>query len=118
MAAEGLPGGPPRSSTTTILFTGMVGSTALRDRLGDERADELRRVHDDLLTIRIEANGGEVLKGQGDGLVAAFPSASDALGAAVEMQQAVAAQNRRSSAVVETSIRIGLSVGDVAWAGR
>jgi class 3 adenylate cyclase len=116
--AGGLAGDPPRSSTATILFSELVGSTAWRARLGEERADELRRVHDDLLTIRIEANGGEVLKGQGDGLVAAFPSASDALGAAVEMQQAVAAQNRRSSAVVETSIRIGLSVGDVAWDGR
>jgi class 3 adenylate cyclase len=116
--AGGVGGDPTRSSTATILFSELVGSTALRVRLGEERADELRRVHDDLLTIRIEANGGEVLKGQGDGLVAAFPSASDALGAAVEMQQAIAAENRRSNALAEISIRIGLSVGDVAWEGR
>ena len=106
---------PARSTTATILFTDMVGSTALRVRLGEERADELRRVHDDLLTTRIEANCGQVLKGQGDGVVAAFPAASDGVRAAVEMQQAVADHNRRPDALAELAIRIGLSVGDVSW---
>ena len=35
----------------------MVGSTSLRVRLGEEQADELRRIHDDLLTACVEANG-------------------------------------------------------------
>jgi tetratricopeptide (TPR) repeat protein len=95
----------------------MVGAARLRARVGEERADELRRVHDDLLTIRADANGGKVLKSQGDGLVAAFPSAADALSAAVEMEQAVEAHNRRSAALAEVSLRIGLSVGDVTWDG-
>jgi class 3 adenylate cyclase len=95
----------------------MVGSTSLRVRLGEERADQLRRVHDELLTARVEANGGQVLKGQGDGLVAAFPAASDGLRAAVEIQQAIADHNRRPDALAEIAIRIGLSVGDVSWEG-
>jgi len=98
-----------------VLFTDMVGSTSLRVRLGEERADQLRKIHDDLLTNRIAANGGQVLKGQGDGLVAAFPAASDALRAAVEMQRAVEAHNQRPDALAEIAIRIGLSVGDVSW---
>jgi len=93
----------------------MVGSTSLRVRLGEERADELRRVHDGLLSARVEANGGQVLKGQGDGLVAAFPAASDGLRAAIEMQEAIAAHNSRPEALAEIAIRIGLSVGDVSW---
>jgi class 3 adenylate cyclase len=95
----------------------MVGSTSLRVRLGEERADELRRVHDALLAARVEANGGQVLKGQGDGLVAAFPAASDGLRAAIEMQQAIATHNRRPEALAEIAIRIGVSVGDVSWEG-
>jgi len=106
---------PARSTTATVLFTDMVGSTSLRVRLGEERADQLRKIHDDLLTNRIAANGGQVLKGQGDGLVAAFPAASDALRAAVEMQRAVEAHNQRPDALAEIAIRIGLSVGDVSW---
>jgi class 3 adenylate cyclase len=106
---------PPRSTTATILVTDMVGSTALRARLGEERADALRRIHDALLAGRVEANGGQVVKGQGDGLVAAFPAASDGLRAAVEIQQAVAAYNRRPDALAAFAIRVGLSVGDVTW---
>jgi class 3 adenylate cyclase len=107
--------GAARSTTATILVSDMVGSTSLRVRLGEERADELRRVHDELLTARIDANGGQVLKGQGDGLVAAFPAASDGVRAAIEIQQAIAAHNRRPEALAEIAIRIGLSVGDVSW---
>ncbi|HMC07712.1 MAG TPA: hypothetical protein VKL22_00105 [Actinomycetota bacterium] len=32
-------------SIATIVFTDMVGSTALRARLGEEQADRLRRIH-------------------------------------------------------------------------
>jgi class 3 adenylate cyclase len=105
----------PRSSTATILFTGLMGAEALRARLGEEQAGELRRLHDDLLTIRIEANSGQVLKAQGDGLVAAFDSANDGLTSAVQIQQAIASYNQRSSALAELSVRMGMSVGDVSW---
>jgi class 3 adenylate cyclase len=79
----------------------LIGAEALRARLGEEQAGELRRLHDDLLTIRIEANSGQVLKAQGDGLVAAFHSASDGLTAAVQIQQAISSYNRRPSVLVE-----------------
>jgi class 3 adenylate cyclase len=49
--------------------------------------------------------------------VAAFPAASEALRAAIEIQQAIAAHNRRPDALAEIAIRIGLSVGDVSWEG-
>ncbi len=103
------------AATATIVFTDLVGSTALRAALGEERADELRRVHDALLTEKVTNNGGRVVKGGGDGLLAAFDSASAALNASVAMQQAIAAYNRRSDRIAELSIRIGLSAGDVLW---
>ncbi|MFN0026429.1 MAG: ATP-binding protein [Acidimicrobiales bacterium] len=103
------------AATATIVFTGLVGSTALRATLGEEVADELRRVHDTLLTEKITSNGGRVVKGGGDGLLAAFDSASAALNASVAMQQAIAVYNRRRDRIAELSIRIGLSAGDVLW---
>ena len=42
-------------STGAIVFTDMVDSTALRSRLGDDRADQLRKDHDDLLRTVTEA---------------------------------------------------------------
>jgi class 3 adenylate cyclase/tetratricopeptide (TPR) repeat protein len=106
-----------RAGTATVVFTDLVGSTALRARLGEEQADALQGIHDGMLTARVEANGGQVLKRVGDGMVAVFPAASDALTATVQIQQAIARYNRRPDALAELSIRVGLSTGDVSWEG-
>jgi tetratricopeptide (TPR) repeat protein len=47
--------------------------------------------------------------------MAVFVSASDALTAAVEAQQAVYLYNERPDALAAMSVRMGLSVGDVSW---
>ncbi|MGH9283993.1 MAG: AAA family ATPase, partial [Acidimicrobiales bacterium] len=101
--------------TATVVFTGLVGASALRARLGEEPADVLQRVHDRILRAQVEGCGGEVLKTQDDGVVAAFPAASDALTATVQIQQAIVRYNRRPDALAELSVRIGVSTGDVAW---
>ncbi len=101
------------SHTATIMVTDLVGSTELRVRLGEERADLLRRTHDDLLRNSIEAAGGTVVKGLGDGVLAIFPGASDAVGAAVAIQQAAYAHNREGPDE-PLDIRVGLSAGDVS----
>jgi class 3 adenylate cyclase/tetratricopeptide (TPR) repeat protein len=100
------------SQTATILVTDVVGSTELRVQLGEERADELRRAHDELLRVAVEDAGGTVIKGLGDGILALFSGAASAVAAAVAMQQAVYAYGRRSAGA-PLSIRIGLSAGDV-----
>jgi class 3 adenylate cyclase len=100
------------SRTATILVTDLVGSTQLRVRVGEDAADEFRRVHDRLLTEAVDKGGGAVVKGLGDGVLASFPSAADAMGAAVEIQQAVDSYCRRHSEVHE--VRIGISGGDIS----
>ena len=55
-------------SLAVVLFTDLVGSTAQRAALGEERADGLRKLHVRLLGERIEAHAGQVVKGPGDGL--------------------------------------------------
>ena len=84
--------------TVTVMFTDLVGSTALRARLGEEAADRLRDVHDALLTDAITAHGGRIVKHLGDGFMAAFPSAAGAVSAAVALQQEIDRSNRRSLA--------------------
>src|SRR5258706_2559583 len=112
MAAEAGP------SLAVVLFTDLVGSTAQRAALGEERADELRKLHDRLLSDRVEAHAGRVVKGLGDGIMAVFASASDALTAALEAQQAICLYNLRPDAIAPLAVRMGLSVGDVFWDGR
>lgn len=99
--------------TSAILFTDMVSSTELRSRLGDERAEVLRKHHDELLARVVDAHGGEVLRWTGDGIKATFASASDALAAAVEVRREVHAYGRRADAVATFDLRIGVAAGEV-----
>ena len=99
------------SVMASVLFTDLVDSTGLGSRWGDEAADGVRRAHDEALTVVITAAGGVVVKSLGDGLMAVFDAAADAVGAAVGCQQAVAAMDGPEPLV----IRVGVSVGDVTF---
>jgi len=101
--------------TATILVSDVVGSTDQRIALGEERAEEVRRLHDRILTDAAERAGGTVVKGLGDGLLVLYPGASQAVSSAVAMQQSVHALGRRER--LEIAIRIGISSGDVTLEG-
>src|SRR5438105_10479514 len=102
-------------STASVLFTDLVGSTELRSRLGENAAEVLRHQHDALVTGAVDASRGQVVKNLGDGIMATFVGASDAVGAAVAIQQAISRHNRSSAA--ELKVRIGISAGDVVFEG-
>jgi class 3 adenylate cyclase/DNA polymerase III delta prime subunit len=99
--------------TKSVLFTDLVGSTELRVKLGEEGADELRRVHDALLSDAVTSGGGAVVKGLGDGIMATFDSAADAVAAAVSLQQCTYQHSRKVPAQA-FAIRVGVSIGDVS----
>src|SRR5438105_12810837 len=99
------------TSTATILFTDVEGSTELRARLGEDAADRLFVEHERRLVAAVERRSGKVLKTAGDGIMAAFESASDAVAAAIDMQRAT---HRRDDGV---RIRLGIASGDVNWEG-
>lgn len=63
----------------------------------------------------VEHNGGRVVKGLGDGLMATYASASDAVASAVRMQQAIERANRTERLAAQLSVRVGISSGDVTW---
>ncbi len=81
-------------ATATVLFTDLVGSTELMSQLGDRAFDDLRRGHFAALSKAVAAHDGEEIKNTGDGLMAVFPSAAEAVEAAVAMQQSTARQSR------------------------
>lgn len=99
------------TQTVTILFTDMVGSTALASSLDPEAADLLRQNHFSLLRQALAASDGTEVKNLGDGLMAVFSSPSAAVSCAVGMQQVVEQDNRRSDNPL--GLRVGLSGGEV-----
>src|SRR5690348_3133522 len=97
-----MPGTPQtRAETATVLFTDLVDSTGLRRTLGDDGADEVRRAHDRVLSEAIAARGGTEVKGTGDGVMAVFSAAGEAVTAAVVMQQAIDRFGRRAGVPLE-----------------
>lgn len=60
------------SGVVALLFTDLVGSTALLAHLGDDAAEELRRTHFGLLRQAVAQAGGEEVKTLGDGLMVFF----------------------------------------------
>ena len=105
-------GGRP-SGTVTVLFTDLADSTAMLSRLGEAAFDELRREHFAGLREALAGHGGEEVKTLGDGILAVFGSAADAITCAVAVQQAVDRQARGGPAPL--AVRIGLALGDVSF---
>ena len=101
---------PMAATTVTMLFTDLVGSTALLSRVGEERSEELRREHFALLRDAMEKSAGREVKNLGDGLMIVVPSAADGVACAVAIQQAFEQRNRQASEPM--LIRVGVSLGD------
>ncbi len=84
------------TQTATILVTDLVGSTALRADLGEERAESMRSDHDRSLIDAAHANGGTVVKDLGDGVLVMFAGAAEAVAAAVATSATVRPASSRS----------------------
>ena len=68
-----------RGGLQTLLFTDLESSTALTQALGDAKAQEVLRGHNDAVRTALEVHGGEEVKHTGDGIFAAFGSAVSAV---------------------------------------
>ena len=104
--------GTSRFRSLTTLITDIVGSTDMRVRLGAE-GERLLRLHENLARDAVAANQGHFVKGLGDGAMAVFDAAADAVACGVRLQRLVDALHRRGEAT-ELRIRIGISSGDVS----
>ena len=96
------------TATITVLMTDLVGSTGLL-RHGPEAYDDIRRAHLAAVRQAIAPRGTEV-KSTGDGLMATFTSAADAVACGEAVQQAVARLRRHDPRSPE--VRVGISCGE------
>ena len=109
--ASRLPDGP---ALMVVLFTDLVASTEQRARLGDVDADRLHRTHDRVIADVVAGHRGHVVKNLGDGTMAAFGGASEAVAAAVAAQLALDHHNRTTRDGEQLQVRMGLSAGEVS----
>jgi class 3 adenylate cyclase len=98
------------SAFRTILFTDIVGSTDMTQRLGDAKAMELLRIHDLIVRGHLGKAGGSEVKHTGDGIMASFPSVARAIQCAIAIQTDLETHNQ--SADHPITVRIGVSAGE------
>ncbi len=95
----------------TILFTDMAGSTAAIQQLGDDRAQAIMRIHNRVVRDCLGRHQGTEVKHTGDGVMAMFASASQAIACAVAMQRAFA-EGAHEATALPIRVRIGLNAGE------
>jgi class 3 adenylate cyclase len=101
----------PEKSLVALMFTDLVGSVALQQRLGT--ADYMRYVarHDEIFqSCLAEASGARVLNESGDGFLVRFDDPSDAVRVALLMQAQLHGENYHGESI---RVRIGLHLGVV-----
>ena len=76
-----------RIAERTILFADLRGSTALYETLGNAEATSVVTHTVSALARAVPACGGQLIKTLGDGLMAAFNSASEGLQSAQQMHE-------------------------------
>jgi len=106
----GFPTGIHSRVLVTLLFTDVVGSTALAAQLGNTRWRELLSRHFESARAELERYRGREVDTTGDGLLATFAAPAPALHCAEAIQAAARAEGLQ--------IRAGVHVGEVETVGN
>ena len=101
-----------RRKLAAIMFTDMVGYSALSQR-NEALALELLEEHRGVLRCLFPKYQGTEIKTTGDGFLVEFASALDAVRCAMEIQKALAERNQTQPAERTVRIRIGIHLGDI-----
>ena len=99
----------PDRILATVLFTDLVGSTALAAELGDADWRRLLGEHDREVRAALERFRGHEVKTTGDGFLATFDGPARAVRCAFAIRDAVAAHG--------LTIRAGLHTGEIELVG-
>jgi class 3 adenylate cyclase len=109
-----LPGGAAHDrdpGIRTVLFTDIVDSTALTQRLGDDEALAFLRVHDSIVREALNALGGREIKHTGDGIMACFVSAAGAVRCAIQIQRELD-KHAKANPNGLLKVRVGAAAGE------
>ena len=103
--------GQPSSGERILatLFTDIVGSTPLAQRLGDQRWKRLLADYDRVIAETVERFRGRIVQRTGDGVFARFDGPARAVQAGLAMV--------RAAASLDLCIRVGIGTGEIEVGG-
>ena len=96
----------PSAAPVTIMFTDMESSTATTQRLGDAAAQDFVRAHNTVVREALKHHNGKEIKHTGDGIMASFAAASNAVECAMAIQRGLAERTDTPR------VRIGINAGE------
>ncbi len=102
----------PASQVLTVFVSDISNSTELIQRLGDERAQALVQEHNRLVRTQLHRHRGVELQQTGDGFIAVFDEAANALRCAVGLQREIDGR-RLGGPDSALRVRVGLHTGEV-----
>src|SRR6187402_1129602 len=96
---------PSTRQLAAIMFTDIVGYTALMGK-DEQKAFDFLRKNREIHKPFIQEFNGRLIKELGDGMMAVFPTVSDAVMAAIRIQQSCEKMN-------DFQLRIGIHQGEI-----
>lgn len=100
-----------------VLVADMVGYSRLVERDEAGTLNRQKRHRRELIDPEIERNRGRIVKTTGDGMLAEFASARDAVRCAIDIQTGMARREDGHDAESRIQYRVGINIGDVIFDG-
>ena len=101
---------------TAILAADVVGYSRLVGLEEDRTVERVNALFQEVVRPAAAAHRGRIVKTTGDGVLAEFPSVSDAMRFAVEIQGASASRNDGLPSARHIRLRIGINIGEIIFA--
>ena len=98
-----------------ILVADMAGYSRLMEQDEEGVLERQKRHRRELIDPEIVRRGGHIVKTTGDGMLAEFAAAQDAVRCAIDVQTAMAERERASPTDRRIIYRVGINLGDVVF---
>ncbi|MBL4614767.1 MAG: hypothetical protein JKY27_07835 [Magnetovibrio sp.] len=95
-----------------VMFTDIVGSTAMTHEKGNLAAQEVVRAHNRVVRDALAKTGGQEIKHTGDGIMASFQKVTDSLLSTQQMQMMIELHNQQLPDI-PLKVKIGINAGRV-----
>ncbi|MGD9732111.1 MAG: CHAT domain-containing protein [Desulfamplus sp.] len=97
----------------SVMFTDICGYTKFMETRGNLAGRAMLKRHNEIVITAIESMNGIVIKTIGDAVMAMFHKSSDAVAAAVAVQEGLYAYNQKADSLDAIHVKIGIHHGQV-----
>ncbi|MCK4939758.1 MAG: adenylate/guanylate cyclase domain-containing protein, partial [Rhodospirillaceae bacterium] len=95
-----------------VMFTDIVGSTAMTHEKGNLGAQEIVRAHNKVVREALIKFHGKEIKHTGDGIMASFEDVTDSINSTAHMQRLIQLHNQNATDM-QLRVKIGTAMGSV-----